>query len=265
MIQPKRVIVLSDLHCGSTCGLLPPEFVTSNEVIVKPNLFQAWMWCHWEKMVERFVTTSKKTPTVLILNGDIIEGMHHRTTEVWSPDPSDHLMCAWHCLARLADACCEVYIVRGTETHTGSASEHGLAHKLGACFESKHKPAWDRLDLSINGVQIRAVHHMPATSRKWLEAGAHSAEWVNHAIESAQAGDPIPRILCMAHRHRPGAFTDGHYQTIVTPAWQGLTRYGYRVVPGANPKVGYAEMDFSGAFGELPSTRVVVHQWSDTR
>lgn len=253
--EQRRILVLSDTHCGSTVGLMPPEFETCEEVTVKQNAFQKRMWLAWMGMVEKAKASG---PFDLVLNGDLIEGIHHRTTEVFSADPADHVLCAQHVLQPLAEHAETVYVVRGTAAHTGPSTEHGLAVKLGAVSNTKARPAFDRLELTRNGCPCVFSHHMPTTARPWTEATGLGVNAAAHQLEAARAGEAIPRVVVSGHRHRFGLHMDSFSVSVALPAWQGLTRFGHKVVPQARTYVGMVWLDWtSKKAGELP----VVEPW----
>lgn len=236
--KPKthRVLVVSDTHCGSTTALCPPDFETIEGHRVRLSEWQSWVWDQWRELTSEV----KKCGRIdsLIINGDAIEGIHHRTVEVWSPDPADHVNAAHHCLQPLAELAERVYVVKGTSAHTGPSSEHGLALRLGAVACRPSAPAFDRLDLDIGGVQCRFVHHMPTTGREWLKGNALGMELANHQLAEGRQGRPMPRVLGLAHRHVFGLYHDSAGLSFVTPSWQGPTRFTYKVAPAATWEVG---------------------------
>lgn len=236
--EVKRILVVSDLHCGSTVGLCPPDFEAEEGQRITLNEWQQWMWGEWCGLFA-YAKSRYGTLDALIVNGDAIDGDHHRTMQVWSKNLGDHLRAAHHALQPLAELARRVYIVLGTESHTGSL-EHALANLLGADRQSKQRPAHDRLTLDIDGVRICAVHHMPSTSRAWLRGNALGMELANHRLHAAEVGERMPDVLCLAHRHQFGLYHDHAGAVLSTPSWQGPTRYVYRVAPAARWQVGAA-------------------------
>jgi hypothetical protein len=237
---------------------MPPDFETQEEVAIKQSPFQRELWRVWSAMIDR---AKGMGPFDLVLNGDLIEGMHHKTTEVWSADPADHVLCAWHVLQRVADMAENVYVVRGTAAHTGASSEHGLAIKLGAVLQSKAKPAFDRLEVEWAGCPCVFIHHMPTTARPWTEATGVGINAAMHQLAAVRAGDAVPRVIVAGHRHRFGLYRDEYSVSVALPAWQGLTRFGSKVVPQARTTVGMVWLDWSGLKdGSLPR----VDEWVET-
>jgi hypothetical protein len=49
--KAKVVMVLSDLHVGSTVGLWPKDFTSNEGNLICQNKFQEWLWECWEDML----------------------------------------------------------------------------------------------------------------------------------------------------------------------------------------------------------------------
>ena len=76
-------------------------------------------------------------------------------------------------------------------------------------------------------------------------------------LNAVRNGEPMPRVLAVAHRHVGGhvATTDGI--CLATPAWQALTRHGHKVAGAARCKPGAYLLDWRGIpDGQLP----IVHR-----
>lgn len=256
--KTKLCVVLSDLHVGSTVGLWPPGFVANEGFAIGQNPFQSLLWQHWvdctTKWIPRVVGDDEFD---LVLNGDLVDGIHHRTLQVMSADVADQTAAVLEVLRPLTDRAAALYLTKGTECHTRN-DELRIGKELGARRDpSTGHHAWDRLELEFGKIVIAASHHTPTTSRPYLEASQHSIQLGAEIMERARNGKKIPRIILRAHRHLPGIWNDGRLISVTTGAWQGLTRYGRKVVPHAVPAPSCAVLDFRNAApGELPS----VHQ-----
>lgn len=251
---PQILVVLSDLHCGSTVGLLPPGFTAADGNEIRQNRYQEWLWACWTDATgDYFRRMVGDEPFVLLLNGDLIEGNHHGTKQIVSADVADHYEAAVQCLEPLAKKAAAVHITLGTECHTHSV-EAGIGKKFGAskCPDTgKHAHA--RLTFRMCGCLVSATHHCSATSRPWLESGEYARALHGERTECVRAGWPVPQLLFRAHRHRAGYFTDYAAGLVVTGAWQGPTRHTHKAVPGAVCQPSIAVCDWRGkAEGQLP-------------
>lgn len=248
------VVVLSDLHIGSTVGLWPDKFRSQEGNEIGQNEFQAWLWeCWLDLTLVQLPKYLGKDPYALVLNGDIVEGIHHRTLQVMTPNTTDQTNAAKKILNPVFKRAPRRFITKGTEVHTRDREI-----SLGEALDAEQDPAteqhaFDKLHLTVNGCNCIFRHHMPATIRPYLEASAMSIELGSERIEAARHKHPIPQVLCMAHRHRHGVFKDGAGMVCVTSAWQGLTRHGNKVVGHATPNPSCIVLDWRNrSEGDLP-------------
>jgi hypothetical protein len=254
-------IVVSDLHCGSSVGLWPDGFETKtgNKIGLGKNLHQQWLWQCWQDAVEKGIKHFGKDPFALLLNGDLLEGIHHGTKEVVAQDCLDHSNAAIEALRPLANASAVTYLTAGTECHVKNWEEY-IATKLDG------KWCGDKALIEINGTLIDMAHHMPTSSRAYLEAGAMSITMGNARQNYSRVGHRVPRIYLRGHRHTGGIFNDGAGIFMVTPAWQLLTRYAHKVVGDAICRPGIGILDWRGCNeGELPATKLVTYEPKESR
>ncbi len=253
-------IVVSDLHCGSDVGLLPElvAFDDGHTVGCGKNPWQRWMWECWLNALERISAIAGGDPFHLIMTGDAIEGIHHRSDEVVAMKLLEHLKIAEVALIPLTSTAAEITVIKGTACHTLDFEEV-LAKQL--CLER----AYDFRQIEMNGVLIDARHHMPVTSRVHLEASAMSIVVANNRANATRAGHRPARVFLRGHRHLAGHYSDGESMIVVTGAWQGLTRHGKKVVSDAIPRPSIAVLDFRNTPpGELPAVSQLVYnppQW----
>ncbi len=249
----RKIVVLSDLHIGSTKALLQPGYTTLEGNEIKLNAMQEWLYMCWVRANDFIEEVVDGEPFALVLNGDLVEGIHHGTKEIWSPEAGDQKIAAIQILTPLAKAAAKVFVVRGTECHTQN-TETSIADALFS--EMNHQAgirSFDRLTLDINGVRNVFRHHIGTTVRRGLAGTQLSANLVEEQVEAANNGEPIPRVICCAHRHKFGWYRDDNGLCVVSPPWQGLTRFGHKVVSQARTKPGVFILDYENKkFGELP-------------
>ena len=251
--KAKLIVALSDLHVGSTVGLWPKDFVSNEGNPIGRNKFQEWLGECWDDAMAGIAKVVGKDEFELVINGDMVDGIHHRTLQVMTPDIGDQTDAVRQILAPLAEKAARIHIVKGTECHTRN-DEIRLGRALGASKDpSNGQNAWDTLDLEVNGCLYNFAHHITTSMRSYLEASAHSISLGDLTMTRARAGMPVPKVMVRAHRHRHGIWDDGNQMSVVTGAWQGLTRYGYKVVPNAIPQPSWVVFDHRTTDkGELP-------------
>ncbi len=66
----RTLVVISDTHCGSTYGLCPPQYISTNP---HHNKLQREAWRAYKQMVVKWYR-----PDILLVNGDCIEGRQDR-------------------------------------------------------------------------------------------------------------------------------------------------------------------------------------------
>jgi len=251
------LLAVSDLHCGSTVGLTPPDYPLLDDGAWKLNRVQDWIWQQWSGFVSWAKTYADDRPLVLLLNGDLIEGLHHGTKEVVHADPGIHARMAVDCLLPLARIATRIYVVRGTGAHVGHSSEDSIARTLGAVSDggifAKHH--WM---FRVKDTVVSAKHHISTSSRRALRGTSLSINLEEERAECAAASYQMPDLLIRSHRHVYGHYSTEESQIVVTPAWQALTSYGWKVVPNAVPRIGGVMIDWN-----LSSAPVVV-PWTRT-
>lgn len=249
----RAVVVLSDLHCGSTKALLPPGFVTLEGNEVDQNVAQEWLWECWIRANNFIDSTIGKSPFALVLNGDLLEGIHHGTKEIISPEMADHRRACMDTIQPLAKRAAKVFVVRGTEAHVNN-HEAGIGEQLNAVKNPElgiH--AFDRLTLDVHGTRCVFRHHIGTTTQRGLAGTAMSRQLEQEQVEAACNGEIVPRVLVCSHRHVPGSYRTDSGLCMITPAWQILTRFSHKVVSQARCKPGVQILDWRNfGLGELP-------------
>jgi hypothetical protein len=267
----RYVLVLSDLHCGGSTALMPPEFRTIEGQIVAQSDIQKQIWSAWTRCCQEAFEIIGKDTVSLVLNGDLIEGIHHRTSQLVSLSAMDHMSMAIGCLDPIVSKCRRVYCSLGTECHSGHAE---IA--IGKYFNAVVDPdtglhAWHRIDLLVRGVRTIFHHHMPTTSRDYLRHNALGIMLGNEQLVAVRGGETIPRVLGMAHRHLADAVISSYGVSFSTPSWQAATRFVGKVVPSAGfgrTDVGAVLLDFGGSrFREtgIPSYIPLTYKIGNTR
>lgn len=254
------LVVISDLHVGSTVGLCPPMTELADGSYYLPNPVQEWTWNRWIAFRTHIKERLGGRSWGLVINGDVIEGNHHKTKEIIHPDTGIHVKTAIEILEPLAKEAKATYVVRGTECHVGTA-EGAIGKVLGGQAAGKEHSA-HHWSVEVNGCLCSFKHHIGSTARTWTRATALGASLANERLEALNAGRPIPRVVARAHRHVPGLYMEPGGMLVVTPAWQALTSHGWKAVPDAIPWVGGVILDWKGVQkGGLPLADTT-QQWA---
>ena len=182
-----------------------------------------------------------------VCNGDAAEGNHHGTTQIVSgnPDAQNYLtLRAFDPFLALRPD--RLWIVRGTEAHTGSSGsvEEGLGKALASKAPVVRDPEtnlWSywHLRLLLNGTLLDFQHHGRTGGRPWTRQNTLSAAaceiWMEHHLR----GQRHPDLAVRSHRHVFGdSFAAYPTRVIQTPAFQLKTAFGHKVAANSIADIG---------------------------
>jgi len=237
-MSARHLLVISDTHIGSTLALMKPGYTDIEGDTHTGNKLQRWIWDAWRKFEDDTAEAIGGEDYLIIHNGDVIEGMHHRSTQVVTANAADQPLMAFEVLDSIFDDAAKAFIVEGTECHTNQ-TEQSIARRLDCtpCRQT-NKFAWPQLLFEMNGTLISAAHHVGTTSKPYLETSQYGPTLNAERLWAARQGERLPDHVFRAHRHVYGHWEDDCGAMTITPAWQGLTRFGRKVVPAARVTVG---------------------------
>jgi hypothetical protein len=251
----RSLVVVSDLHCGCILGLCPPTGGHRDAGgYYMPSSFQLKMWAYWREFFDKWVPqVTRREPYDLVLNGDVVDGVHHGSTTQISHNIEDQLRIAESVLGPEVKRCKArggtYYHIRGTEAHVGQSGsyEEDLARRLGAKPNGERQHArydlWKRVG-DKDGPLVHLLHHVGTTSSAAHEASAVNAELTAEYVEAARWNRQPPDFIVRSHRHRSIAVdldsARGYAAAIVTPGWQGRTPFTWKIAGAriAEPQIG---------------------------
>lgn len=234
----RNAIIVGDLHAGCQLGLCPPRGARlDNNGIYRPNkvqkaLNQRWrmFWRDWAPEVCR------GEPYCVVVNGDLIDGVHHGSTNQWTHNLTMQCNAAYEILAPIRDACQgRLYIMRGTPVHGGESGqqEEQLAGRLDAIPDEAGQHARNELWLWVGGALCHVLHHIGTTASSAHESSAVNSELTAEFVEAARWGQKPPDYVIRSHRHRcisvKLSTSRGYAVGVVAPGWQGKTPFAFKV------------------------------------
>lgn len=236
------VAVVGDTHCGGTTGLCPPIYELNGQGHQQSNKIQKWLWRCWTDYWNKIKATvaEHSADLIVVINGDLVEGVHHGSTQVVSLRHDDMMNIAISCLEPHIRHAKHVFVTKGTEAHVGAGGlwDDLLARDLGA-EPSEHSPAWYWLPLDVDGVRFTFSHHGRAGTRGWTKGTGARAIAADLSMQHARTGRSVPDIAVFGHVHR---FEDSgnNYPVCVQThgCWQMSTAYGHKISPGIPPDIG---------------------------
>lgn len=222
----KRIVIISDLHCGHRSGLTPPEFQYDPEnqehEWSKFGKIQQILWDFYSETIN-----SLKPIDGLFVNGDAIDGKGPRSggNEQITTDRNIQANMAARAI-ELAEAK-NILMTRGTAYHTGDMEdwEDLVAEKVGAKI-GNHEWA------DVNGLIFDLRHHIGRSTVPHGRLTAPLREQLWNMIWAEIAGYPKADVIIRSHVHY---HVDGQVfgrRVFITPALQLHTKYGSKLATG---------------------------------
>lgn len=218
----KRMVVVSDLHCGHKVGLTPPRWHNMNDG--KLYKIQKELWGFYTKAMD-----SLKPIDILFVNGDAIDGTGHRAGGTDQKTTNRLEQCE---MAVEAIEYAEAKIVRmsyGTPYHTGDGEdfEAVIADRVGAKIDG-------HTFLNINGLVFDIKHKIGSSGVPHGRYTSLAKEklW-NTVWHNRDEQQPDSGVLIRSHVHYLADCGNHLWRAITTPALQGYgSKYGVRQCSG---------------------------------
>jgi len=241
------IAVTADHHAGSSLGPVPPEGVPLDDAgSYTPSLLNQWLWQSWDGFWNRaaILRDEKEAELYHVINGDVFEGSHHRSTQVLSGNPDAQNYVA----SRMMDVPKSLnpnhtFVIRGTGVHAGesSSSEEGFAKTIRAeqCPETGNYSWWE-LPLHINGWRLFFKHHPPSRGNlpHTQPHGVIRCAKITWDAFHLDGEDP-PHIAVFSHIHTFGdSGTAYPTRALITGSWQFETSYVHARIPLAKAEIG---------------------------
>jgi hypothetical protein len=231
----KQILVLSDLHVGSSYGLLPPEFLDTQGNIHQQNIGQAYLWECFQKMLNR---VANRPISTVVINGDVLDGAQKK---------SNGAPLTLHRLADQREAAVSVlqyvkdkfptanwYFVTGTPYHEEASEVAQLAYVL----TGEKTDVRQTLTLKVGECIIR-FHHEIAYSSGFAKGAGLEKEIIAGLLAAADHGWRDADCEIRSHCHYFRYLGRRNKLCIVSPCWQLRSDFMGRRSPVANvPDIG---------------------------
>ena len=255
-MKPKDTLIvsLSDMHSGSNRSLFPdwevytePTASDEGDDETHPmtgSLKQKQIFKHFDQCAEQVKKLSANKRLIVVHNGDAIEGIHHTTIQVMSPNVKDHVKIHIELMEYFLQKCGfspkrgdELHYVSGTESHTNYDEMKITKH-----FDHINAKYYDELKMTVNGKTVWYTHHGGSAGDGASEGDGYR-NWLKRIyFNNLKQSKKQPDIIFTGHVHKP-IYTSyvQDYHTIhgvILPSWQMKTRYAYRAAPFQRNDIG---------------------------
>jgi len=227
----KKILVISDLHCGHRLGLTPPvhQYLPSYKAI------QSKLWDWFQETCDRV------EPDILFVCGDAIDGKGGRGggTELILPDMEDQAACATECIRRTGAS--KIIMAYGTPYHVtgmeGTDLEKRIAIDVGGEIH-------DHAMIDVEGVRFSLKHKIGSSGIPHGRATALLRDalwdqiWSTREYEDRKSAD----VLLRGHVHYHSYTGSSMSLAMTLPCLQLGSTYGSRQCQGT---IDYGCVEFS--------------------
>ena len=244
----RNIVVVSDLHCGCKFGLCPDRVRLDEGGTYEASRFQRIVHDMWLRFWGEFVPEATNgEPYAVVVNGDSLDGVHHKSTTQISHNTKDQRRIAVELLTPVAEACDgRFYMVRGTEAHVGQSGEdeEEVAMSCGAVHDSDGNASRHDLWMYCGDGLVHFSHHIGTTGTMHYETTAILKELAEAYTEAGRNRTVPPDIIVRSHRHRCAEIRIptkiGYGISFTTPGWQLKTPFVHRIPGGraTTPQIG---------------------------
>lgn len=213
----KRVLAISDLHCGHKAGLTPPEWHVNEyqrELLAQQK--ESWDW------YSGTVKNLGKIDVLLVL-ADIIDGKAKKSAgnELIEPEVLKQTKIAERCIKEINFE--KAFFVYGTPFHVADGGENYeklVADHFKAVID-------DHLWVDINGVVFDLKHKIGGSSVPHGRFTALAKEALWNTQWNGIDGQPDADIFIRGHVHYHAGCEDESFMAMTMPALQSPnTKYG---------------------------------------
>lgn len=218
-MKSRRVVAISDLHCGHVVGLTPPDWQGGDFAKCQSAAWAAYCG----------ILKSLQPIHLLMVVGDCMDGKGERTggTELLTTDRNEQVAMSVECIRQARAA--STVMVFGTPYHAGRDEdwEQQVANAVGARVIGSHE--WPE----INGLVFDLKHRLAASSVPHGRSTPLAREWLWNQLWAAREEQPRADIIIRGHVHSYNYVGGNGWLAMSLPALQlAGTKYGGRQCSG---------------------------------
>ena len=223
-----RILFVSDLHTDSIYGLTPrsPE-----------NKVQSWLFETWNRFTEEY-----KNPDILVLNGDLCEGVQSKIlgVDANTTNTDEQVSDAVELLEPLIGKNTKkIYGVNGSGYHGGEGLATNLDRRVTELLNGQFQGSV--LEFTVGDVSIQCCH---GGTSPIVNPLSYLLREMNLArINSSKRHQKIPNILVRSHQHEYYSVSNSIMSGYITPCWQYNTPFMYKKTVNKIPDIGALQIE----------------------
>jgi len=217
-----------------------------------PNSLQKKIWKHYDNSLNLEASSRKNKELILILNGDLFDGVHHGTHQLTSQIISEQVEATISFLEYTKERLGftkqdKIYVISGTESHTGDEEER-IAERIKAEHYAINRQVADFLELYIEDFLMWIYHHGVSSGSTPNRGVALYNQLKRIYYECLEENRQYPNLVVTAHthdaEHRRFESKYRYIDGVILPSLQSKTRYVNGKMPIAVNKIGIHGMNY---------------------
>lgn len=225
---------VGDTHVGSSVAVCPPRVPLEDGGYYYASKDQLWYWKCWCEFWADTMRLKKKlgARVLAIFGGDLRDGDHHETTQLWAANELTQDRAVLQVLAVAEPVIDAAVFVRGTQAHSGpdSVAEERYAWVL----DKRGWTIWGNgrnyshwiWTAEVEGVRLQEKHQPGTRSRVRHTRDLSASRQAQYTWEEySGAGIPPPDVIVFHHVHyrARGYYNDTYCHYV--PSWQTPTNW----------------------------------------
>lgn len=235
----KKILVVSDLHTGSTVSVMPDDVWTEDDQgrrnRISANAIQRLLYRRWEQMVNDVGTVD-----ACFVLGDTIDGpnIKSRGFELWTPNLSLQCRTAADLLSMVKAR--KYYGVQGSYYHVGENTSSDLA-----VMEMLRGEFGTDLVITVEDARLHLCHEISYSASPVSKATAPSTEIAFSALHDEHLGKF--NLLLRGHRHDFYDLRTAFGHIVGCPCWKVRDAFAAKKGLKMLSNLGYLLLEVNGA------------------
>jgi len=229
------VVVIGDTHAGDKTALCLPESMLDYNVGFTMSAGQQQLYAWWKEFQEQIPAMTRRRKFLLLHGGDIVEGVHHRSTSTLTNNLTVMEQLAVDIMRPLVNMASAYVQVAGTPVHDGESWcwANRVAQDLGAIpYELPHWHVHPEFQFRLGDALVHDTHHIGVSGMHRTQQTAIASEVVEQITDAGLDGGEAPMVVLRHHSHgahigqkyyRDGMFGYG----IKVPSWKLKGPFAY--------------------------------------